>query len=231
MIANRFALCRAALVAMAIGLAILAPARPQPARAQEAPFGLVDWKPIAGNPVFAGTGNEHLGPQDPRARLYPGGRRRDLSPLVHRVRSRPTGHNVPGPCDVARWNALDSRPAQPDLHRVVGRGYVRRQAGRYLSDVCRGEERYRAPAEFARRCALDRSWLARHPQDRWDADQSRPLRHSDRLVRERHVVSLLRARRPGGLAGHVAGPQNLDQRQGRSSPGMGPDAYDATPSP
>ncbi len=57
MIANRFALLRAALVAMAIGLAIFAPAQPQPARAQEAPFGLVDWKPIADNPVFAGTGS------------------------------------------------------------------------------------------------------------------------------------------------------------------------------
>ena len=32
-------------------------AQPQPARAQEAPFGLVDWKPIADNPVFAGTGS------------------------------------------------------------------------------------------------------------------------------------------------------------------------------
>ena len=57
MIANRFALLRTALVAMAIGLAIFAPAQPQPARAQEAPFGLVDWKPIADNPVFAGTGS------------------------------------------------------------------------------------------------------------------------------------------------------------------------------
>ncbi len=58
MIVNRFALLRAALVAMTIGLAIFGPAQRQPARAQEAPFGLVDWKPIAGNPVFAGTGSK-----------------------------------------------------------------------------------------------------------------------------------------------------------------------------
>ena len=56
MIANRFALLRATLVAVTIGLVILTLAQPQPARAQEAPFGLVDWKPIAGNPVLAGTG-------------------------------------------------------------------------------------------------------------------------------------------------------------------------------
>ncbi len=57
MIFNRFRILRAALVAMTIGLAILGPAQCQPAQAQEAPFGLVDWRPIAGNPVFAGTGS------------------------------------------------------------------------------------------------------------------------------------------------------------------------------
>ena len=39
-----------------IALAIFATAQPQLARAQEAPFGLVDWEPIAGKPVLAGTG-------------------------------------------------------------------------------------------------------------------------------------------------------------------------------
>ena len=72
------------------------PAQPQPARAKEAPFGLVDWKPIADNPVFAGTGSNTW---DRKIRergsiLIGTGRRRDLPPLVHRVRSRPTGHNV-----------------------------------------------------------------------------------------------------------------------------------------
>ncbi len=54
MIVNRFALLCAAVGAMTIGLATLASS--QLVGAQEAPFGLVDWKPIAGNPVFAGTG-------------------------------------------------------------------------------------------------------------------------------------------------------------------------------
>ena len=58
MIFNRFKPRRAALAAMSmtIGLAVFAPVQRQTARAQEAPFGLVDWKPIADNPVFAGTG-------------------------------------------------------------------------------------------------------------------------------------------------------------------------------
>ena len=58
MIFNRFTPRRAALAAMSmtIGLAVFAPVQRQTARAQEAPFGLVDWKPIADNPVFAGTG-------------------------------------------------------------------------------------------------------------------------------------------------------------------------------
>jgi hypothetical protein len=56
MTANRLALLRAALGAVTVGLAALGPAHPCAAWAQEAPFDLVEWKPIAGNPVFAGTG-------------------------------------------------------------------------------------------------------------------------------------------------------------------------------
>jgi hypothetical protein len=54
MTANRPPISRVARTALALGLAvsILAPA----STAQEAPWILVDWKPIAGNPVFAGTG-------------------------------------------------------------------------------------------------------------------------------------------------------------------------------
>jgi hypothetical protein len=47
---------RATLHSLAISLAVLGAVYGNGARAQEAPFGLVDWKPIAGNPVFAGTG-------------------------------------------------------------------------------------------------------------------------------------------------------------------------------
>ena len=89
---------------------------------------LVSWTPIPENPVFAGTGPRHLGPQDPRARLHPGRRRRNLSPLVHRLRRRPPADHVPRPRHLARRHSLDPRPGQPDLHRLVGRGRVRRPA-------------------------------------------------------------------------------------------------------
>ena len=75
--------------------------------------------------------------------------------------------------------------------------------------------------------ALDRARAARHPQDRRLADQPRALRHAGRLVRERDVVPLLRARRPGRLAGHVSGPQDLDQRQGRPGHRLRAGAYDS----
>ena len=87
---------------------------------------LVAWTPIPENPVFAGTGQRHLGPQDPRARLHPGRRRRHLSSLVHRLRRRPPADHVAGPCDVARRHSLGPRPGKPDLRRVVGRRHVRR---------------------------------------------------------------------------------------------------------
>ncbi len=56
MIAHRFAVARAILRTWPLGAALLALLYGQSAGAQEAPFGFDDWKPIAGNPVFAGTG-------------------------------------------------------------------------------------------------------------------------------------------------------------------------------
>jgi len=56
MIITRYIGLLTTVVALHIGLSVLATG--QPARAREAPFALVDWKPIAGNPVFAGTGSD-----------------------------------------------------------------------------------------------------------------------------------------------------------------------------
>ena len=98
-----------------------------------------------GEPGLPGDRRRRLGPEDPRARVYPG-RGRDLPPLVHRLQRRPVADQVPRPCHLARRPPLDPRPGQPDLHRVVGRGRLRRPPRRPLPHVRRGEERHRPPA-------------------------------------------------------------------------------------
>ena len=102
-----------------------------------------------GQPGVPGGGGRRLGPQDPRARLYPG-RDDGTYHLWY------TGYNddraqdhVPGPRHLARRPALDPRPGEPDLHRVVGRGRLRRPPGRPRSS-CSPRGRATSPTSSPR---------------------------------------------------------------------------------
>ena len=89
------------------------------------PRGLVEWTPIAANPVFQGAGDDawdrkirergYILVEDGTYHLWYTGynddRRQD---------------DVARPRDLARRPALDPRPGEPDLRRVVGRGRLRR---------------------------------------------------------------------------------------------------------
>ena len=128
-------LCLAGLLAALSAWLVTMPRRPAPSRPQpcgpapqQAPaaWPLVALDADPGKPGLHRHRPRHLGPQDPRARLYPGRRRWDLSPLVHRLRRRPPHDHVARPRHFARRHSLDPRPRQPDLHRIVGRRHVRR---------------------------------------------------------------------------------------------------------
>ena len=133
------------LVAPAAGLRPFRRCGPTP-QAAPSTWPLVAWTPIPENPVFAGTGRDTwdrkirergyiLVSDDGTYHLWYTGYAGD----------RPAD-DVAGPCHLARRHPLDPRSRQPDLHRLVGRRYVRRPPRRHLLHVRRGKERHRPPA-------------------------------------------------------------------------------------
>ena len=174
---------------------------------------LVAWTPIAENPVFTGTGRDTW---DRKIRergyiLVGDNGTYDLWYTGYADDRPPTmslGHATSP--DGIRW----TRDPATRFSRSPGSRTCASCQRRHVFHVRRGEERHRPPLDLARRPQVDRPRIARHPQDRRHADQPRAIRHPDRLVRERNVVSLLRARRPGRLVGRLEGPEGLDQRAG-----------------
>ena len=183
-------------------------------RAQEAPWGLVSWRPVAGNPVFTGTGSDTwdrkirergwiLVGRDGVFHLWYTGYDRDQPETMS------LGHATSP--DGLHWTRDPNNP-------------IFRQS--WVEDMCvvLQDGTYQMFAEGRndiahRLSSTDGLHWTDHGsldirRDRRCADLARILRHAGRLVREGNLVPLLRARRPGSLAGHIARPQDLDQRQG-----------------
>ena len=146
--------------------------------ADPAPWPLVAWTPIPENPVFTGTGRDTwdrkirergyiLVGDDGTYHLWYTGYAGDRPPTMS------LGHATSR--DGIHWTRDPANPIftdswVEDMCVVTPR--------RHLLHVRRGQERHRASLDLHRRPQMDRSRVARHPQDRWHADQPRTIRHA-----------------------------------------------------
>ena len=159
----------------------------------DAPWPLAAWKPIAREPGFHRHGSRHLGPQDPRARLHPGRRRRTYhlwytGYAVDRPPTMSLGHATSR--DGIHWTRDTGNPIFTDS---------------WVEDVCvvRNDGTFFMFAEGKNDIAhlltstdglkwTDHGSLDIRKTDGY-ANRPRSLRHAYRLVRKRNLVPLLRA--------------------------------------
>ena len=175
---------------------------------------LVAWTPIPDNPVFAGTARDTWD---------------------RKIRER--GYILPGDDGTLHlWYTgyAGDRPATMSLGHATspdGVHWTRDPenpifSGSWVEDMCvvRHDGTYFMFAEGKNDIAHlltsadGRKWTDHGTLDIRKTDGSpiepRTVRHPYGLVRERHLVPLLRARRPGSLAGDLERSESLDQRPG-----------------
>ena len=193
------------------------------------PLELVEFTPDPANPLFTGAGDGHwdvkirergwvMREGDAWHLWYTGydGTREGIKQLGYATSP-----------DGIHWNRYADEPLLKDVW-VEDMTVVKRGDTYYMFAEGKGDR--------ARLAHLDRSSsLATTRYAGRSANHRRAafpwaVRHSDGLVRERYLVSLLRAHGRGDLAGHVAGPQAVDQRAGRAAdrarPGRARPAHD-----